>query len=488
MLVTVGVDGIAQQVKQHLFEQHPVGIHRWQPLVHTLLDAHLIAAGLPVAQAYRFSHDIGNRQGLQASRFLAQKGAQALDHFSGMGRLFIDALQALGDALRGLRIALHGLQVTLAGTGIVDHRRQRLVDFMSNPRGQLAQGNQPGAVGQFVLMAALLAFAQFTLGHVAGHQRVVALTTGSAMGQQHQRYRKRRAALVRDQPRLGLPHAVLLGTLPAFAVQALLQLRVEQGVQPGQRLYPLQPQGPPRRAVEVAEPAVAVAEQHQVGVGFDHLGQAPAVFLGFDTDTDVPRDADNLHHGTGIGFADGAAGDLEPQVTPVTVPHPAGHGLVAVLLQRLGRLQQRLLAILGMEQRLHLHPAQFFRPVAQQAERGGRGIDKTAVRRVPGNQVGGVLGDQPVQAPGLAGVTFTLALQGGITTTRQHLLGGVIGDEGPEQDLPGHRRLDLIDRPPLLQAGAHQCPVVARQPVLDVTLRPGPEQRLQGRVAGQYAG
>ncbi|MNF75717.1 hypothetical protein D3C84_577970 [compost metagenome] len=96
--------------------------------------------------------------------------------------------------------------------------------------------------------------------------------------------------------------------------------------------------------------AVTVGEQHQVGVGLHHFGQAPAVFLGFDTYADIARDADNLHHRTGIGLAYRPAGNLEPQVAAITMAHPAGHGLVTVLLQCLGGLQQRLLAILRVKQ------------------------------------------------------------------------------------------------------------------------------------------
>ncbi|MNJ47299.1 hypothetical protein D3C77_424550 [compost metagenome] len=76
-------------------------------------------------------------------------------------------------------------------------------------------------MGQFILMPTLLAFAQFALGHVAGDQRVVTLATAGAMGDQHQRYRKRRRSLPWDQTCLGVPNAGLLGALPTFTLQLL---------------------------------------------------------------------------------------------------------------------------------------------------------------------------------------------------------------------------------------------------------------------------
>ncbi|MNJ46389.1 hypothetical protein D3C77_415170 [compost metagenome] len=332
---------------------------------------------------------------------------------------------------------------------------------MGNARGQFTQGDQPRAVGQFVLVASLLTFTQFTLGHVARHQRVVALAARAAMGQQHQRHGKRRSALPGYQPRLGVPDPALLGALPAFAVQPLLQGRVQQGLQQRQRIDVLQPQRPARRSIEVTQAPVTVGKQHKVGIGLHHFGQPSTVFLGLDPHADVPRDADVLYHCTGVGLANGAAGDLEPQVPTVPMTHPAGHGLVAVLLQGLGGLRERLLAVLLMEQRLHRHPAQLLGPIPKQTVGGRRSIQKAAIGAVSGNQVGGVLGNQPIQAPRLAGLTFSQALGCGITAARQHLIGAG-GDESPEQDAPGHRCFDITDGPRLAQAGGDQRREIAR--------------------------
>ncbi|MNI91599.1 hypothetical protein D3C73_1492880 [compost metagenome] len=58
----------------------------------------------------------------------------------------------------GLGIGIQRLQIALAGIGVIDDRRQWLVDFVSDARGQFTQGDQPRGVRQFVLMAALLHF------------------------------------------------------------------------------------------------------------------------------------------------------------------------------------------------------------------------------------------------------------------------------------------------------------------------------------------
>ncbi|MNG10984.1 hypothetical protein D3C84_944870 [compost metagenome] len=71
MLLAVGVDCIAQQVEQYLFEQDPVGVNRRKRIADLQLDAYLITRRLPIAQAYRFNRDIGNGQRLQTPRLFA---------------------------------------------------------------------------------------------------------------------------------------------------------------------------------------------------------------------------------------------------------------------------------------------------------------------------------------------------------------------------------------------------------------------------------
>ncbi|MNJ47298.1 hypothetical protein D3C77_424540 [compost metagenome] len=208
----------------------------------------------------------------------------------------------------------------------------------------------------------------------------------------------------------------------------------------------------------------AVGEQHQVGVCLHHLGEPSTVFLGLDAHADIPRDADNLYHRPSIGFANRPAGDLKPQVVTVAMAHPTRHGLIAVLLQGLGRLQQRLLTVLRVKQRLHGDATQCFRPIAEQPIGGRRSIEKATIGTVPRNQVGGVFGDQSIQAPRLVGLTFSNAFGAGVTTTRQHLISSD-RDKGPKQNLPGNLRFDIADRPGLALAGIDQRLEITRQPV-----------------------
>ncbi|MNQ52633.1 hypothetical protein D3C85_666570 [compost metagenome] len=139
-----------------------------------------------------------------------------------------------------------------------------------------------------------------------------------------------------------------------------------------------------------------VDEQHQVGIGLDHFGQPPLVFLGLHPRGDVARHADHLDHCAGIGFANGPAGGLEPQVVARAMADAVGHGVVTVLLQGLAGALQQLLLVLLVKQRLHQGPAQLLGPVAEQGPAGRRGVEKAPLRGMPGDQVGGVLGDQPV--------------------------------------------------------------------------------------------
>jgi len=101
---------------------------------------------------------------------------------------------------------------------------------------------------------------------------------------------------------------------------------------------------------------------------------------------------------------------------------------------------------------------------------------------MPGDQVGGVFGDQPVQPPSLAGFALVKALYRRVATAGQHLLAMLKRDEGPQQDALAHPRFDLDNRSALLQASVHQCHMVGRQQAGDARPRPALEQRLHCRV------
>ncbi|PNG62272.1 hypothetical protein TI06_23450, partial [Vibrio vulnificus] len=76
--------------------------------------------------------------------------------------------------------------------------------------------------------------------------------------------------------------------------------------------------------------------------------------------------------------------------------------------------QRHLAAVLGVEQRLRRTPAQFLRPVAEQGPGSRRGVEENAVEGMPGNQVGGVLGDQPVQPAGPRRLALAAQAGGGV--------------------------------------------------------------------------
>lgn len=104
---------------------------------------------------------------------------------------------------------------------------------------------------------------------------------------------------------------------------------------------------------------------------------------------------------------------------------------------------------------MHGHAAQLLGPQPEQAECRRRGIEKAAVGAVPGDQVGGVLDNQAVQAPGAAGLAGALTLCAGITATRQHPLALVLRDEGPQQCALAKVHFDIGNRPVLAQARTH---------------------------------
>jgi hypothetical protein len=135
----IRINGIAQQVQQHLLEQHPVGVNQRQIIRQAILDRHLTIAGLPGTQAHRFAGHLAGVERLHARAPLAQKRAQALDHLRGVIGMHGDPLQALGHPLGCRRIAAQSGQITLARIGVIDHCRQRLIHFMGDARRQLTR-------------------------------------------------------------------------------------------------------------------------------------------------------------------------------------------------------------------------------------------------------------------------------------------------------------------------------------------------------------
>ena len=167
------------------------------------------------------------------------------------------------------------------------------------------------------------------------------------------------------------------------------------------------------------------------------------------------------------------------------VADAVSHGVIAGLLQRLGGALHQQVLVLGMEQALHAHPAQLLRPVTEQGPAGRRGVEEAAVRGVAGNQVGGVLGDQPVQAPGLSGLAGLAHLDAGIPAARQHPLRHRVGNKAPDQDARAILSLHRFDGPALAQAGAHQRHIVNRQQLGQRTQRALGQQALQSQVVLQ---
>ncbi|CRR19540.1 hypothetical protein PAERUG_E15_London_28_01_14_08269 [Pseudomonas aeruginosa] len=302
------------------------------------------------------------------------------------------------------------------------------------------------------------------------------------MGQQHQRDWQRRTSVLRLQAPLAAPNAAIARLSPTLFGQPRRSVAGQQAFQ-RRRLLPVgDAEGGTCRRIEVGDAAAMLDEQHQVGVRLDHFGQAPAVLLRLDPPGDIAGHADHLHHRPGVGLADRPAGGLEPAVAAVAVADTVGDGQVAVLLQRFARAQRHLAAVLGVEQRLRRTPAQFLRPVAEQGPGSRRGVEENAVEGMPGNQVGGVLGDQPVQPAGPRRLALAAQAGGGVAAARQHPCLGAVGNELPEQDAPVALRLHLAEGPRLPQAGAHQLPMVGREVSAPGLARPLAKQGKEGLV------
>ncbi|MNY27884.1 hypothetical protein D3C86_1618230 [compost metagenome] len=128
----------------------------------------------------------------------------------------------------------------------------------------------------------------------------------------------------------------------------------------------INPEDASRGWIEVSDLALGSDEQHRVNVGLDHFGQASLVLLGLHPGRDVPGYADDFDHRPGVGFADRPAGGFEPQVVAVAMANAIGHGVIAILLQRIARALHQSGQVLAMKQALGHLPAQLFRPVTEQ--------------------------------------------------------------------------------------------------------------------------
>ena len=140
-----------------------------------------------------------------------------------------------------------------------------------------------------------------------------------------------------------------------------------------------------------------------------------------------------------------------------------GHGVITVLLQALPGPPHHGRQALAMEQALCQRPAQLPRPIPQQGPGSRRSIEKTAVRGMPGNQVGGVFDNQSIQPPCLGRFALGDNLRAGFPATGQHAIFARARNEGPHQNAVGELRLDAFDRPLLRKAGLDQRQAIDRQ-------------------------
>ena len=162
--------------------------------------------------------------------------------------------------------------------------------------------------------------------------------------------------------------------------------------------------------------------------------------------------------------------------------NPVGHSVIPIELKCITGLAQHLGQIMRVKQTLCPAAAQLLGPVAEQRPGRWRGIEKTPVRRMPRDQVGGVLGNQPVQAPGLGGFTPGQQFVTRLPATGHDTLGFRYRYQRPQPQVFGKLRLHLLNRPSLLQTGAYQLIDIARQPLAHLGQWRASQQSRQCRV------
>ena len=172
VLAPHGVDGVLQQVQQHLFDQDAVGRQARQIGRHVDGDRHAIALGGNFGQGQRLGQDLVHRDVALLGRLPAHEVAHPLDYRGGPLGLTGDLVEGFGDARVVHRCRAAGLHAPYQTGGVVADGGQRLVQLVRNRRGHLAHGHQPGGLLQLLLLLAL-ALADRAQGRdVGGHQQL----------------------------------------------------------------------------------------------------------------------------------------------------------------------------------------------------------------------------------------------------------------------------------------------------------------------------
>ncbi|MNQ54726.1 hypothetical protein D3C85_687990 [compost metagenome] len=323
-----GIQGVVQQVEQHLFEANRITQHHGVA-VDCAVQLHLFAAQAGRQQLQRLFQHVAQAQALaEAGRALAGEGLQVPGEPGHALQQAIDAAQAFVHV--GLATAVEQ-QAQAAQLHL--HGGQRLVDFMGHGRRHLPQGGHLRRMHQAVLGLAQLGGAQRHLAFQALANACLQTLVLAPLSEKQQ------------QKRQGHPHP---GGRQAVAAHAVEQrLRLDQQVQGpvflGQRQALPEVVAAPVRAIDPAPFAVladAPAQlagqrlQRLLGV-LAHLHQlAAGLFAQRLQGEKAPgRAAAEDHHRVAVGHQQhpGLAGPLALQLLQFELGHQhAEHAAVSV--------------------------------------------------------------------------------------------------------------------------------------------------------------
>ena len=285
------ITGVAHEVGHHLLDEHGVGHHGRQRVAAHVDDLDLVALDVALEQAERRGdHGVQVAQ-LALGLAPCEEIADALDDAGRRPGLLALALQGLDDRLGHVCAARQGIEHAgvVAGDG-----RQRLVEFVRQGRGHLAQHGQARVVGHGLHLAALAFFEVLALGdvHHRGHPADL-----RALGIDQRRlvdHHLDDAAIGVLPARLVAPARGLAGHVAQVAGHALVHLLghpVGHGRQQADQLFRLAPHHVGHGLVDIDQAAFEVAGADAHGQGVFHRGApgrfgAPGLF--------GPRDAAHL--------------------------------------------------------------------------------------------------------------------------------------------------------------------------------------------------
>src|SRR5690554_3703138 len=398
--VGIGLDRIAHQVQQNLFDLQAVSFQYRIVGVQIKIETDIVVNRLLIQKAGDLDAGLVDRKADALKLGATDKTAHPFDDFGGAFGLSRNQLHRAGHLRQLGNLAL--VQAAEGAVTVIDDGRQRLVDFVGQFGGHFADRQQARHVSHLQLLAFGLFFRLAFEGNVAGDDRVILnlhIFGPVAVGNDLTDLGDTAGVSGRVERNAAVPGAIECRMLQGRFYQRMQNIlrkhliHVEHG-----QVLTFGTEGAVGRFVHVGElQGAVIAEQNQVGRGFDHPCEASRGLLGQFALGDIPRYTDDFN-GLAVIITDGSAGGFQPDIVTITVLKAVHVGVhAASVTHRVGSFFQ-VVGIIGVEQIVTRGADNFIGPIAQHALYGRIDIDKGPLgcRGMARNHVGGLFGQQAI--------------------------------------------------------------------------------------------